>query len=352
MENIKAKKVLSVVLIVIISILVACIIYMSVTRNTIYELFKSNNEVSDNKQDVKKEEVLKEEDEKETTENISNNTIDPYANYEDKTWSRTTSIDSSEWGVKANIVEVSGVKKVQVQLINMETKKVSKQWYASEITGTPKYIARTLSCAGHRAIAVLTTEGSLYVLTSVGEGEAPTYKQKFVKLQFSEKILEILVTKDIVMTSCKKEEFYFLTENGKLINKDGITWEVKNPYVDVLEDIYIYADKTIACEINGSLTKLKYNGSNVIVNKCFHVVSYLPDYSTGFYFVDSNNNLLFLDDNNKLKLYKSGVESVLYPHYSPITTVIHQVTVTFSDGSTQIFGHADLKNGNYTEIFK
>lgn len=67
MENIKAKKVLSVVLIVIISILVACIIYMSVTGNTIYELFKSNNEVSDNKQDVKKEEVLKEEDEKETT---------------------------------------------------------------------------------------------------------------------------------------------------------------------------------------------------------------------------------------------------------------------------------------------
>lgn len=52
MENAKAKNVMIVVLTVIISLLIACVIYMSVTGNTIQELFLPKNIISENKTDT------------------------------------------------------------------------------------------------------------------------------------------------------------------------------------------------------------------------------------------------------------------------------------------------------------
>lgn len=63
MENTKAKKVLIVVLTVIISLFVACVIYMSVTGNTIQELFTQKNAVNKSNQELETEEIIQNEDE-------------------------------------------------------------------------------------------------------------------------------------------------------------------------------------------------------------------------------------------------------------------------------------------------
>lgn len=311
------------------------------------DLYTENTDVTDKKDEV----------------DDSNKLAEAYVKYSDIQWQRNTSFDGSQFGENVYIDSSTG--KVVVETINTETFKVEKSEIIENIEGNPKYVAVTLTCAGYEGSAILTEQGYVYLQQYIYDNVGYIVGFKYEKLDLGEKIVDIAALTDIRSTSCFNQEFYFLTETGKLINADGETYEERNEmYKTIVGNIdmpiYIYTDNTIGyillnncdgtiCEeIRG---KFKYNNETVeaksifIVertldsnSKEFDIIGHSPTYTA--YILTNNGDLLYLNDYEfdslTLNLHSSNIKNVE-------AVSDNSVRVNYADGTSKVFDNANIE---------
>lgn len=302
--------------------------------------------------------------------NTENTTIDPYKNYKDIKWGRLTSV--SDYYKRIYItysVDDRTKKQVKIETFNEETGKIVASRIATEIIGTPKYVISSGDCDGsYTSIAVVTEEGNVYKITETDNTcESDTYtKNKFLKVDIKDKIIEGTAIYGMHPTSCSSTTLYFLTEKGQLKYNESMTYEQANPYKSIVGTmdfaLYINKDNTL---LHKTYIKdiekdnyIMYDNKKVVANKIFFVEKESTNLEiTGqspyrvIYILTNDNKLLWFNDYEissdsaklQVKLYKEGVKTVVEQTGDSTTFLDDKIIVTYNDNTVETFDLASLE---------
>lgn len=340
----KNKDAIIVILLIIILVLVVGgITYISISNNnakkntTKIEVTTEKNEANNDG-----------EKEANKTEDNSTNLGAAYVKYSNIEWHRKQIVDALDWGVEIYID--SEINKVKFIYTDLETDK-EKTVTINNIEGTPKYVVGRYDCGGYQQSVILTEEGIVYISGQMMTGNIPAYEYK--KLNLEEKIVDVATLQNKRPMTCSTQEFYFLTETGKLINVYGETYEEVNEYFKKYVGgpaytIYIYNDDTIGyigydgCDDSGckeNRNKFKYNGKEVIAKNIFAVEAVNKEGAiegTYIYIYTNDGKLLMKsEEGHILTLHSSNVNNVE-------TTSQEEVKVNYKDGTSTIFKNTEV----------
>ena len=296
MENTKAKKIITGVLIVL---LLACLgvvvwqyISLNGTNNVVVKNDATNNTQLEQQQQGtnNNQENTDKSDDLQAGTNKEENKFDPYANYKGYKWASTTiKLKSGNGSVK-----IKEDKNVYVTYINKENK-------ITGISGTPiKVISRV---GGTECIYILTDECKLYSC------EAWDTEATLVGDLAKYNIIDI-VESDV--GGVVKRNIYYLTADGKLIDSNGDTFEEINKnfvyrfgnkflgvYID--EDNYIYYSK----KDDANYAVVKDTAGKKVKAKQLYM-----QYDSIIIILTTDNQLIYVDENYKTSQEKGKIKSI------------------------------------------
>ena len=301
MDNLKRKNILIVIFIITTVIASILAIYFAIFKDSSYK----NNESIVTEEPNNNEENLQ-NNQTEINEDNTNENVDPYANYKDFKWMTGTSVGlPTEKNFTIEIIEN------KLYLV----KGNEKQEFS--INGTPKCIRGFINGGTLASIYILTNEGKAFTFNY--EFQLSSYNNENTLLEFvnaikltevlpTEKILEIYIG-GFAVPHYGIHGPYFLTDSGKLINSDGMSYEevAKNHILKVgtLGDrVYINSDATV------SFHRANYDCNDVLISEFLNSgkdqklkIKYLCHLSdsgcnTTFYAVGQDNKLYYFNTEN------------------------------------------------------
>ena len=243
MDNSKRKNILIVIFIITTVIASILAIYFAIFKDSSYK----NNESIVTEEPNNNEENTQ-DSQTEINKDNTNENVDPYANYKDFEWMTGNSVDFP-------IIDGPDLKIIENKLYIVK----GDQKEEVSINGTVKCIKGFINGGTLGSIYILTNEGKAFTFNY--EFQLSSYNNENTLLEFvnaikltevlpTEKILEIYIG-GFAVPHYGIHGPYFLTDSGKLINSDGMSYEevAKNHILKVgtLGDrVYINSDATVS----------------------------------------------------------------------------------------------------------
>ncbi len=283
-----------------------------------------NNQNTENDAEDKQEDNKQEENEDEKDDEP----VDPYANYKKIEWSTNTSKDTK-------------IKNNKLYFLNNEVD--------VSIDGTLEKV-ETIIIGGFPVMFVTTEENEAWyiALDDIVNNTVAVEKQLLTK----EKIVDMTALKTYT-SEYSDTTIYFLTEQGKLIDENGVSYDKYNFVTSFrAQDIGIWI--SIDKDSNGYYYNEKNNTFSAIVSKSTGAkLSFSKIYR-------ANGKLLVVTGYNKLFEYdgKSNKATQLTGDVSSVKKVLSEellhLAIIFKDGTTKIFedatGGYDVKNKKEIDI--
>ena len=343
MDNLKRKNILIVIFIITTVIASILAIYFAIFKDSSYKNSESivTEEPNNNEENTQNSQT-------EINEDNTNENVDPYANYKDFKWMTGTSVGlPTEKNFTIEIIEN------KLYLV----KGNEKQEFS--INGTPKCIRGFIDGGILGDIYLLTNEGKAYLLTfdssNVENYNSSSFSDTINIIEFNEvlpneKILEIYTDK-LAAPHYGIHGPYFLTDSGKLINSDGMSYEklVKNhiEYFGPLGDfVYINNDGTL------SFHRASYDCNDVLIYDYPRSIEAKEDEKLKIkylcYLSDRESNTTFYAVGQDNKLYSFDKDSLMvanleYEYEDKEVSKLQIITlndsnkcvqVVFTDGTT------------------
>ena len=298
MDNLKRKNILIVIFIITTVIASILAIYFAIFKDSSYKNNESivTEEPNNNEENTQNSQT-------EINEDNTNENVDPYANYKDFEWMTGNSVDFP-------IIDGPDLKIIENKLYIVK----GDQKEEVPINGTVKCIKGFINGGTLASIYILTNEGKAFTFNY--EFQLSSYNNENTLLEFvnaikltevlpTEKILEIYIG-GFAVPHYGIHGPYFLTDSGKLINSDGMSYEevAKNHILKVgtLGDrVYINSDATV------SFHRANYDCNDVLISEFLNSgkdqklkIKYLchlsnRDTNTTFYAIGQDNKLYSFD---------------------------------------------------------
>ena len=360
MDNLKRKNILIVIFIITTVIASILAIYFAVFKDSSYKNNESivTEEPNNNEENTQNSQT-------EINEDNTNENVDPYANYKDFKWMTGNSVGL--------LTKLPTGEDFTIEIIENKlylVKGNEKQEFS--INGTPKCIKGFNNGGGGLGdIYLLTNEGKAYLL-NFDFSNVENYKTfsfsdimntiKFNEILPNEKILEIYTDK-LALPHYGIHGPYFLTDSGKLINSNGMSYEelVKNHierFGNLGDFIYINNDGTL------SFHRANYDCNDVLISeflnsgkdqklKIKYLSYHLDKYgNTIFYAVGQDNKLYNFDRNSLMvasKEYEYRDKDVSKLQIITLNDSVKCAQVVFTDGTT--FNIQDKSRSEWTHYY-
>jgi len=331
----------TIIIIILAVIIVGLIIALILAFNNMVNMNNDNETTDDtinetidkSEQDKDNEENKQDENEDIKDENKDNEeeTVDPYANYQSMVWASEKADFGGGFGYKI----ISG----KLYMLND-----SKETKISGITGTPKKLLKVIR-GGAFACYVLTEEQNVYYVEYDDSNNKVASMSKYNIIDMTQ------------LNNYTNESIYYLTSDGKLIDKNGVSYDKYN-FVSSYGGIGTGVSEPIPFDknLNGYYYNSKNNTYTAIVSK-----------STGaklafskVYEVEDGAKLLVQTAYNKLFEYdgESNKAVQITGDVSSVKKIEGEdslnLAVIFKDGTTKIFKNAingyDIKKNKNIEL--
>lgn len=270
-------------------------------------IYFNNRSVDDMKDNINDEKIEKEQINNNKNEtNKEDNKINPYEKYKNIKWcDKSTSIKNDMF--------------LKIEGDNLEFNFDGKFTKYKMKNGTPKSVTSYIN-GGIPIFFALTTNGEVYMLLQEGEDFSITGEELIDSLE-KYKIIDMTSSIDSVV----RTPIYFLTEEGKLIDFSGNSYEELNlDFVASFGNFYpLYFDKqgnvcfrdnSYEDELVYITVKEDYN-KNVVAKKVFWQFSTIHNnlsdeyMSERYTIITESNQLVFVSDNGDVMVESSKVES-------------------------------------------
>lgn len=354
MDNLKRKNILIVIFIITTIIASILAIYFAIFKDSSYKNNESivTEEPNNNEENIQNNQT-------EINEDNTNENVDPYANYKDFKWMTGNSVDFP-------IIDGPDLKIIENKLYIVK----GDQKEEVPINGTVKCIKGFINGGTLGSIYILTNEGKAFTFNY--EFQLSSYKNENTLLEFvnaikltevlpTEKILEIYIG-GFAVPHYGIHGPYFLTDSGKLINSNGMSYEelVKNHierFGNLDDFIYINNDATL------SFHRANYDCNDVLISetlnkkdqklKIKYLSYHLDKYgNTIFYAVGQDNKLYSFDRDSLMiasKEYEYRDKDVSKLQIIILDDSVRCAQVVFTDGTT--FNIQDKSRSEWTHYY-